>query len=84
MARLIQLPNGSWIDPECICRVLVLDAIGDTAGMHVPPRVVVVTRDGDRELVHCSSLADAHEMRDRIAADVLAHTSSGPPEPLTP
>jgi hypothetical protein len=67
--RLIQLADGSWIDPDCIIGIEALSGGWSYGTLHAP-RVVVVTKDGSRLVIDYDSYEDAEAERDRLAAVV--------------
>jgi hypothetical protein len=62
---LVQLPDGSWVDPKLIVHV-GLHAASTGIGGRLPDRVVVVAGNG-LILINCESYEDAETLRDRIA-----------------
>jgi hypothetical protein len=67
--KLIQLKNGSWVDPEYIIGSEAFGGGWSHGTLHAP-RVVVVTKDGSRLVIDFDSFEDAEAERDRLAAVV--------------
>jgi hypothetical protein len=65
--RLVQLPNGSWVDPDCIIAIEAFSGGWSHGTLHAP-RVVVATKDGSRLVIDIDSFEDAEAERDRLAA----------------
>jgi hypothetical protein len=73
MAKLIQLPNGDWIDPADVHAIVAYDAVYPAkthSGLHIPPRVVVHARVAS--VIHAESLEKAEVIRDELAQTVNA------------
>jgi hypothetical protein len=65
MSKMIQLPQGQWVDPN---RVSSIEARSPD---HRPPIVVVTTQDGvEIELDYFEDLKKANKSRDDIATQV--------------
>jgi hypothetical protein len=67
--RLIQLKNGSWVDPDCIIGIEAFGGGWSNGTLHAP-RVAVVTKDGSRLVIDFDLFEDAEVERDRLAAIV--------------
>jgi hypothetical protein len=65
--RLIQLPDGSWEDPDDVSRVEVPDGTVPSRGGYDASVVAVVRKDGSRRLIEYLSGEKACEARDAIA-----------------
>lgn len=75
--RLIQLPNGDWIDPFLITSISFepRDENFCGSGLTVPDRLSIQTGAGERtaiKIVHCSSRQEALAARGELAAKVNA------------
>lgn len=69
MTELYKLPNGEWIDPSRIVRLIPIDA-SPSPLPGVPdcmPRCVLVTSDNDRTAIECSDMAGALHLADELA-----------------
>ena len=60
---LIQLPNGDWIDPAGIKKVVAFDTTDCFHGGYVGPRVVV----NDAVCVEVATFEAACQLRDKLA-----------------
>lgn len=68
--KLIQLPDGTWIDPDYVKMIAAADEIGAySSGGVIPPRIIVQI-DDDRRVCEMPSMAEARTERDRLAAIV--------------
>jgi hypothetical protein len=67
--RLIQLGNGSWVNPDYIIGIEAFGG-GWSNGTLFAPRVVVATEDQGRQVIDFDSYEDAEAERDRLAAIV--------------
>jgi hypothetical protein len=67
--RLVQLPDGTRIDPDHVHFIAAFDG-SSYYEEFVDPRVVVKMRNGYRHVINCTSFKDAEAERDRIAAIV--------------
>jgi hypothetical protein len=68
--RLIQLPDGTWVDRDTIVLVEAQTAHRIVDGPEIPPRVVVHLECGARFVAGMASHEKAVAERDRIARQV--------------
>jgi hypothetical protein len=66
---LIQLSDGSWIDPATVRLITAQPSEVTDTGTRMP--CVVVAMDSDRFYLNCDDIANATQARDQVAALVL-------------
>jgi hypothetical protein len=77
---LIQLPDGSWINPSRVDSIVAQPATMTFDGQ-MTPQVAIVFASGERAIVNCSSEADAETARDKIASLITTALQSQSPSP---
>jgi hypothetical protein len=68
--NLYQLPNGDWINPILVDRIIVL--IEDSYGNQP---MVSVQSGKSISLIHCASREEAEILRDKVASDLVREAS---------
>ena len=68
---LIQLPDGSWVDPATVQTIAARASDDLTGGPHVGPRVTIWAGDG-YFCCEYPTLEEAYAARDKLAAEINA------------
>jgi len=68
MAKLIQLPNGQWLDPRAVLGVQSMERQYGPGGS-APPRVIIAYPTGICA-IDCETIQSANELRDKLAEQI--------------
>jgi hypothetical protein len=73
-AKLYQLPNGDWCDPQTVVAVKAIDnadpMIEGIYKTYIPPRIIVKHSDGHYSIREYATFELACRARDKVANDV--------------
>lgn len=74
--KLVQLPNGDWIDPSEITMLVASDTTELTGGGFIGPRVIIHHRTNGARWCEVATFSAACKLRDSPAFAQIAAVSS--------